>query len=209
MEPLPGKFPLWGDELSRLPDELSRLPDEVLLLTSQNLSPREFIRLCQTSKRFRPLCNDEDVWRQRYQTDFESEKLERRLTWKQNYIRHVYIKDIVLEALDIILRSQEDLGYNPEFTDTRGMAQAIWEVIKEDFFAMGYPILTKPEGEEDLNDFTALANMFGMEDIGYIIYGELYKRSRSGFKFTNSQNLLFSDVLALNFYNTLRDKFAS
>jgi hypothetical protein len=115
MEPLPNR-------LSLMPDEISRLPDEVLLLTSQNLSPREFIRLCQTSKRFRPLCNDENVWRQRYQMDFEREKLERRLTWKQNYIRHVYIKDIVIEALDIILRSQEDLGYNPEFTDTRGMA---------------------------------------------------------------------------------------
>jgi hypothetical protein len=74
---------------------------------------------------------------------------------------------------------------------------------------MGYPILTKPEGEEDLNDFTALANMFGVEDIGYIIYGDLYERLQSGFKFTNSQDLLFSDVLALNFYNTLREKFAS
>nr|QBK91685.1 MAG: F-box-like protein [Pithovirus LCPAC304] len=82
IEKLEGCDVLW-DHVS---DRLSALPMELREQIALHLDAASLYRLCQTSREMNLLCEDDQLWRQKYILDFEQrEKFFPEHTWKKNY----------------------------------------------------------------------------------------------------------------------------
>lgn len=99
-------------------------PKEILLKIALDLPLRSLLNLCQTSSKYKKICNDENFWRQRLYKDY---KFIREKDAKRVYLEILQNKELCQEFLK---KLDEEISFipTPEYFLQNGIIQINFEV---------------------------------------------------------------------------------